>query len=91
MAPLLGVRLGFVTPVSVINVQHGQMVSVGVGEEVLHLVGTLALSSGADEDLGHRQEGCDGEDFIRAVELRRADEHDGKRWVERELGCQAAQ
>lgn len=51
MAPLLEVGLRISALEGVVNVQQGQMITVLVGEEILHLVGTLALRSGAYKHL----------------------------------------
>lgn len=54
VAPLLRVCLSVTASVCVVDVQHCQVVSIGVCKEVLHLVCTLALGSRTNEDLRHR-------------------------------------
>ena len=91
VAPLLGVLLRLGSLEGVVDVEHGEVVAVFVGEEVLHFVGAFASGGGADEDLGHRDEGRHGEHLVTAVEFGRADKHDCEGRVEREVGSELAE
>ena len=91
VAPLSGVLLGGVAFEGVVDVEEGEVVAVGVGEEVLHLVGAFAVAGGADEDLGDGEEGGEAEDLVGAVEFGRGDEHDGEGGVEGEFRGEAAE
>lgn len=88
VAPLAGILLRLRRLEGVVDVEEGEVVAVGVGKELLHLVGALAGCGRAHEDLRDGEEGGEGEDFVGAVELRRGDEHDSECGIQWELGRQ---
>ena len=69
MTPLLGVCLGFGTLEGVVDIQHGQVIAILVSKQVLHLIRTLALRVGANEDLRNGQKSRDRQDFVRTVKF----------------------
>lgn len=71
---------------SVVQVQKGQMVAIGVRELRLHLVGTLSLRVRPNPWRRYGQEGDDGQDLVASVEFRTTDEHHGQLWIEGKFG-----
>ncbi len=88
VAPL---RVFLVLLEGMVDVEHGEMVPVDVGEPHFGLIGSLLGFGRSNEDLRYRKHGGDGEDLVRAVELGGGDEHLDKLGIEGELGHNGAQ
>lgn len=69
VAPFLGVSLRVGGFEGMVDIEHGQVITVRVGEELFHFVSALPGGGGTDENLGDGEEGRDGEDFVGAVEF----------------------
>mmetsp|Transcript_33474 Transcript_33474/g.99610 ORF Transcript_33474/g.99610 Transcript_33474/m.99610 type:complete len:386 (+) Transcript_33474:87-1244(+) len=75
----------------VVYVEQSQVVAVDVLEARLGLVGRLGRLAGPHERVGCVEHRDDGEDLVRARELRRVEEHLCQLRVERELGHHRAE
>ena len=91
MTPLTRVLLSGVALEGMVDVKQSEMVAIWVSEEVLHVVGTFSVGGWAYEDLRHGEQGCETEDFIGTIELRRGDEHDGQGRVKWKFRGETAQ
>mmetsp|Transcript_89402 Transcript_89402/g.251768 ORF Transcript_89402/g.251768 Transcript_89402/m.251768 type:complete len:271 (+) Transcript_89402:275-1087(+) len=71
--------------VRVENVQHREMVAIKVRKALFAFVGVFRSLFRPHENHGHTEHGCNGKSFVRALVLRRVDEHLRKLRVQRKL------